>query len=113
MTTRELKKRVYDWQVVLGLSEWKITAKFVKKTEIPNAVAETGWQPEWKEAEINFRFSRYIALTGRSVDHFIVHELLHILLEGHKEPRKGYDPLYEAAINIISDLLVMKYAARV
>lgn len=113
MTTRQLKKRVADWQVVLGLSEWKIDAKFVKKTEIKNAIAETGWQPEWKEATVHFRSSAYIKLTGRSVDHFIVHELLHLLLEGHREPRSGYDPLYEAAINVIADLLIMKYNSKV
>jgi len=108
MTTRELKKRVSEWASIIGLADWKIDAEFVTDTQTKDTMAEVSWQPEWKEAEILFRREAQLKKTGRSIDHFIVHELLHIVLEGHKTVIEEYDPLYEAAINNIASLIIAK-----
>lgn len=109
MTTRNLNSRILSWALELGLADWAIEGTFVKETQSPDTCAEISWQPEWKEATICFRKEQHLLKTGRSMDHFIVHELLHLLLEGHKPITTEYDPSYEAALNTIASLLVNAY----
>lgn len=107
MTIRTLKKLTKEWAELLQLNGWEITPSFVEKTETEDAYGETTWSTEWKKAVVHMERPEVIEEDGiTTFERVLVHELLHIALEGHKPPSAEYDASYERALNILSELLV-------
>ncbi len=99
MRIAELRETCRYWQTELGLTDWRIHLRFPKAGEISQEYAgHTYWKPEYPEGLI---------IVDRSAGaHTIVHELLHIRLEGHRIACKRYDPLYERALNCLAEALL-------
>lgn len=100
MTLKELRKAIKIWQPKLGLDNWTITVLIGKDEDMAGEeyIGHCFWKPEYAEATIMVR-------KGANL-HVLVHEAVHLLLEGHLVQPKRYDPLYERAINILTEALI-------
>ncbi len=111
MTSRsiaELRRDLAFWQDALGLQHWRITlkrGKAVKEDPKPfsNEILDTAVAHSWWAVESP---NAVIALLPSQGTHTLVHELLHIRLEGHLDCPAKYDALYERAINHLADALL-------
>ena len=119
MTARELNSLLRVWQERLGLSEWVIYIRQCKPQDLATYdtrfenYAECNWSTETREAWIGIVAARYHAghRDPRVVNESIVHELMHIALEGHK-PLTGkyrYDANYEYGLNKLASAIVRAY----
>ena len=108
MTTYQLNQAANRWQRVLGMSEWEIVVKLAPGREMVQdgepLEGSAWWIPESSppSAEIKIR-----ARSERQ-EETLVHELLHVRLEGHKAVRK-YDPMYERGLNAIASALMVRH----
>ena len=103
MKIAELRKDARAWQERLGLTEWQIQVNWGKPSQQPDyskgemdagSVGNACWHTEECRAWI------YLRRGSEHLRETLVHELLHIRLEGHREPVR-YSPLYERALNAI------------
>src|SRR6185369_9187652 len=104
----DLRRDLAFWQAALGLQHWRITLKRGKSVEIDpkpfsNEILSTCAAHSWWVAESP---NAVIALLPTEGTHTLVHELLHIRLEGHRKSPAKYDPLYERAINHLTEALL-------
>jgi len=99
MTLPEMRDCVKVYQEQLGLQSWNIKIKYLKK----NAENDAGciyWMTELAAAQI------LVAKDELDPEHTIVHELLHLLYEGHKFGPNKYDRAYERGLNRTAELIV-------
>lgn len=99
MNLRELKGQLEYWQARLNLREWSITLQWLTPKEAREFHGLCAWSVEDLTATIK--------LWQRSpkLEATLVHELLHLVLQGHRE-YETYDPTLERAINRISAALM-------
>lgn len=69
------------------------------------------WEPEYNVASIEVASDLG---SDADIEETLIHELLHLKLEGHKVLTRGYkyDPLYERALNVLARVLVAPKARR-
>jgi hypothetical protein len=109
-----LRRFTEAWALRLGLGTpdaggWGISVTWATKADAANGLIsdeDAGscvWMIEHREANIylNKRYAADLAELHLT----IIHELLHIRLEGHLPRAKRYDPHYEHAINYLSGAL--------
>lgn len=105
MTIGELRQELKRIQVLLGLTEWSIRVSWGKPSEHPSydkgemdagSVGNACWHTEECKAWI------YLRRGSENLKETLIHELLHIRLEGHRENPMKYDALYERALNAIA-----------
>lgn len=107
----ETRKLFRHWVKTLALAPpaWeKITLRPLDEAAHPNDVGLCEQMPEERRATVFLASEeRHGALP---VEETIVHELLHLRLDGHislYDPKaEAYDPQYEAGLNVIAKLLV-------
>lgn len=103
----EFRAATAYWQGRLGLQEWKIKVVFGKPSADPDLEREMHegtlgnccWDTETAEATILLHREAQIDT--------LVHEMLHLRLEGHRSPVE-YDQMYERALNAITTGLLGK-----
>ncbi len=102
MNLREVRKLVPYWQEILNIKEWKITVRWGRKKELPGEVGLNIWSVEELESDI------LLARNQPAVEETLVHELIHLVVDGHKDPslEEAYDPLHERAINRLAKALM-------
>lgn len=67
------------------------------------------YAPEYGMAEISILTPKDRGEEDKDpIEEDVVHELLHIRLEGHKG-QEGYDPMIERALNVLAKVLVEGY----
>ena len=101
MSIKELRTLVDQWKPRLGLENWKISVRWAKKGEVEEYChGLVFWTTELATARI--------LISKKSDDylHTVVHELLHIRLEGHLSEVHADDPLYEQALNKLAEALI-------
>lgn len=109
MTLRELRRELPKWQSLMRLKDWKVKLHWGRpvvdrapdETKLEMAADCAGhivWMPEYGEALI-------LLQKGEGL-HSMVHELFHLKLEGHSPKAKKYDPLYERALNDLTDAII-------
>lgn len=96
MRLKELIKRGRYWQDRLNLREWDIEFKW--GTGKGNQ-GECQW---WTE---ELRATVYISKRCKEKEQTLIHELLHIVFEGHKDLERGPDPHLERALNRTANAL--------
>lgn len=106
MTTVQLRKFCKEMQSRLGLSEWKISIRFSKECDMAGGeyAGHAFWKPEYREGEI-------LVLRVQDeyeIKHTVCHELIHILLENHRDRPKRYDPMYERGLNALAEAILGK-----
>ena len=60
------------------------------------------WSPEYASCEILLNKRQ----PDTAIPHTIVHELVHLALQGHKENHCGYSAMYERGINRIATAIL-------
>lgn len=107
MGIRELRRKAEEYRQALGLTEWVIRVSWGRPSENPDyskgemdadATGNACWHTEECLAWI------YLRRGSDNLLETLIHELLHIRLEGHRDPVR-YDPLYERALNAIASAL--------
>lgn len=108
MRVKELRERCTFWQNRLKLQDWDVLVKVGRLVE-HEPDYEAGEMPHtyeglacWSTEEAKC----LILISPKSPDRerTLKHELLHLRLEGHQDPKK-YDDQYERAINALVDAL--------
>ena len=109
LSIKEIRKEAAHWQRELGLGDWTIHVNWAKQKAAPDydkwemdtdSVASVCWHAEESIAWI------YLLRGAGSEQETLVHEMLHVRLEGHREAPVPYDLLYERALNAIATALV-------
>lgn len=106
MTKRDIARALPFWQRVLRLGDWDITVRTVPSRDLIYLDGDpcdglTHWNTENMEADIKLRRG-----VGEEV---LVHELLHVALDG-EGGQKEYNALYERGINrIAGGLMALAY----
>jgi hypothetical protein len=104
----ELRSELARLQPLLGLTEWQIRVQWGKPSERPDyskgemdagSVGNACWHTEECRAWI------YLRRGSDNLRETLIHELLHVRLEGHRENPMRYDALYERALNAIAAAL--------
>ncbi len=96
MTLKALQLRTAYWQGRLNLGEWRITTTWgaSKSTH-----GEITWNPEALTATI------WLNKYSRDKENTLIHELLHLVLQGHAECGGRASTELERAINRIAEAL--------
>lgn len=92
-----LKRRLKQWQKLFGLDSWKITLEIQPAEKMSDALGQNFFSPEHETSDIYMRVGE-----GEAT---LVHELLHLVIDGHKGQEK-YSPMHERAINKLAAVLV-------
>ena len=95
MNLRELKKLLPFWQNILNLPEWNIIVRWGTHKELGDCVGRNYFSPEELSSLI------LIDRKGDEIESTLVHELLHLVFDGHKnvDMIDQYDPMQERALN--------------
>lgn len=114
---KTLRKVAAKWQSILALDEWDIdirwaTAKDIADGSFDNDVAGScQWQVEHKYCLI--LLSRKHLTEPQGYEGTIIHELLHLRNEGHRDRAVKYDSHYEYAINCTMRALMATHNEKV
>ena len=110
MNQRDLEKTCLKWQQRLRLMDWNIEAKFVSRHELlgRDIFGEIDFQIHHKQALLKVLLDRegypFMDKAACSVDHVVVHELLHLHMIDWKD--EDNETAQEQAINLIAYALV-------
>jgi len=109
MNKRELNSLVKYWQGQFNLQDWKIKVFWKSKEDMKEddggyCAGRAYYAPEFGSADVWILCPEDRDETDDSIESDVIHELLHILLEGHKG-QSVYDARYERALNIIAKRL--------
>ena len=113
MTTRSLRSLKTKLCKVLNLLDWKITVSFsdeiesaaIKQDQCSDSVASVVWNEAHKTATIKILPEEILIKDGYTVREALLHELLHILIEGHKPATPDIDLNIERALNQLAGTL--------
>lgn len=111
---KQLHAAAKKWikKLELGAPVWQsISLFFASPEELPGCVGHCDFSTEHRSAEILVLHPELLEPhtkeTGQTWEHILVHELLHLVLDGHK-PAGKYDAQHEAAINLLARVLLKK-----
>lgn len=93
MTSAQLQARCDYWADRLNLREWHITATFGTAKQMHGDLGNVFWHTE--ELKATVRISR----TVTAKEETLIHELLHVVIQGHAPLTTPYDVNLEKAIN--------------
>ena len=109
MTTRQLKTLAKLWQSRLQLTHWAIKVSFKSAKEMGDKVGGVQYMPEHATAYIEILKTRDRKEKDDTIEEDIIHELLHLVISGHRSKQEKYDELFERGINAIATALVKGY----
>lgn len=104
LTKAQINTLVRRWQKKFGLADWKITVNVIPAEELNGCAGTLEWETEYHAATMTLAAE----LPKPDLEETVVHELLHLLLEGHKSANSRYDAMYERGLNTLSALLAKK-----
>lgn len=105
VTIRQARKLARYWAVILGLDEWleRMEVIWGTKKEMRTTVGLCHWFTEENRSRIKLDREQ----TDEEMEKTIIHELGHLLFDGHKDPAdvigKNYDKFHERALNRFAD----------
>lgn len=70
--------------------------------ELKGCYAYASWSPEYRECSLGFALPQVHEDAGFSLESTVIHEFLHIVLEGHQATASKYSGLYENGLNKLS-----------
>lgn len=108
MTSRELARLGRRYMRDLGMPEWNAEFRMCRKLTDDKGNPLDG-RSEWHAEERRCWIS--VCREAQAVEETLMHELLHVLLEGHLTPlkRDKYDPDYELGLNRLAKTLRAKH----
>jgi predicted metal-dependent hydrolase len=99
VTLPKLRERAAYWQDRMNLREWQITVRWMTPKDGKGNVGHCAWATEQLQAEIAIRARE------PNQELTLVHELLHLAIQGHGN-YETYDVHVERAINRIAGALM-------
>src|SRR5687768_10401252 len=113
ITSRTLSDLSKAWMQRLGLTDWlpRTTVRFGAAEEMAGNVGYCEWSAERKSALVLIAKLPALAQDSpelpveRVLEETLVHELLHIRIEGHRFTPLPYSTQYEAGLNEIAEAL--------
>lgn len=114
MSRKVLNKFLRKWVRILKLSKpkWdKITIEFSDKNLKSETVGLCSWSTEESEARIYIISpEKYLKtfdeeITEAFIEKVVIHELLHLVLDGGKCGKIKYEPHYEQGLNTLASVL--------
>ena len=107
MTIRKARALVAYWQTVLGLTEWEIVeVRWCTPEEADEEDGHNNFYSEGPSSKIALRKDQ----DDYDMEVTIVHELLHLMVDGHKDIEKlvgrHYDRMHERALNRLAKILI-------
>ncbi len=105
--TQRTERLIRLWQKRLSLRDWTIEVQVCTEVDADDSWGEATWYPDSREATI--RISRGLGPWQHEAT--VVHELLHLMLQGHMD-YEGYDIHEERAINTLASVLTAAYRGR-
>lgn len=101
-TLKSITKRAEFWCDILGVEDlWDVS---IGISDGPEMTGNAGMNKLHAENQVS-----KIILAPNEGEHTLVHEILHIILDGHKDLSADtykYDPMHERAINKIATALL-------
>lgn len=104
LTKAKIAALINKWKKKLRLQNWDIKFVLVDAEGLNGCAGTLEWQTEYHSATMHLARE----LERPDMEETIIHELLHLLLEGHKNPVHRDVPLYESGLNTLSSLLIKK-----
>jgi Zn-dependent peptidase ImmA (M78 family) len=101
MTISKLRDRAEYWRNRLNLKEWTIRVDWGTKKEMSDAVGTCIWSAEEMAAMVKLKRGE----PAHEIEPTLVHELLHLVLQGHANYDGNYDIHLERAINKLAAAL--------
>jgi Zn-dependent peptidase ImmA (M78 family) len=101
MTISNLRARAEYWRNRLNLKEWDIRVEWGAKKEMADAVGTCIWSAEELCAIVKLKRGE----PAHEIEPTLVHELLHLVLQGHTNYDGKYDIHLERAINKLAAAL--------
>jgi hypothetical protein len=103
VTLGQLRQHCRTWQARLGLRDWTITVGWLtpEQAQAQSAQGTAEWNADEQTGHVSIDPESPDALAT------LIHELLHIRLDGHRV-YPGYDLHQERAINAITAALMRK-----
>ena len=98
MTIRQARKILAEYLVRMDMTEWTVFLRWGTKKEMEDLDGRCIWSPEYTHCEIVIRRDQ----ADSEIPKTVVHELVHVCLQGHKENHSRYDTMYERGINRIT-----------
>lgn len=94
----------------LGPPNWeKINIRFASFEETEGNVGLCAWFSEYKKVEIFILEEELHAQQEvGTIEETVVHELLHLVLDGHREKKLVYSPSYEHGLNVLARILTKR-----
>jgi hypothetical protein len=118
MNQRTLKRLCTLWQKRLNLVDWTLKPRFVDQETMAEKVDGRSvggciWCSDRKTADLYILSSERLHTLDDEgqEEHILLHELLHIVLEGHGPPKKS-DIHVERAIHQLTAALLIAYKRR-
>lgn len=96
------------WLKRLNLSDWRVKSSFVDPSTIAQNCAQCEWHPDTRQATIKLAYPSYLREQDTNIEETLVHELIHISLQGHRQYR-GYSNAEERTINSLATALIVAY----
>lgn len=91
---------------MLDMPEWSARTAFQFVKQLPDSdVAQCWWHTDERRAVISLMRNQKYRPDKRTIETTVIHEVLHLLLEGHDDIDGLRDPQYESALNRLSDAL--------
>jgi len=104
MTISQLRARTDYWRNRLNLKEWQITVEWGGKKEMTDCVGCCIWSAEELCAIVKIKRGE------KEQEPTLVHELLHLVFQGHSNYDGNYDVHLERALNKTAAALCAKDA---
>lgn len=101
MTLKHLRARTEYWRERLNLKEWTISVGWGTKKEMAGCVGCCTWSAEEMCALVKIKRDE----PAKELEPTLVHELLHLVLQGHSNYDGEYDVHLERAINKLAAAL--------
>lgn len=102
MTIRHARHILAEYMVRMDLTEWKIFLRWGTKEEMKDSQGQCTWSPEYTSAEIFLRRDQ----PDVEIPHTLVHELVHLALQGHRPHDGRYSVMYERGINRLASAIL-------
>lgn len=100
MTTRQLTALGRRYMKRLGMVEW-IPKATIRVISLKGFHGQSSWVPEERECWIGVSPNK----DQRVMEETLIHEICHILHEGHKPATEEYDEAYELSLNRLAKTL--------
>jgi len=109
MTQAQLQSLAKRWIKKLRLNPpaWKhIEVSFDSEEEMGETVGRCEWSTEHRTALVRIlQLPEHDSYTAGTVEQTLVHELLHLVLQGYMTRPQKYDSNFEHGLNVLSEVL--------